>query len=67
MEETKTSHQCLNCERAETDVPLVSLRYAGNQNWICTQCLPTLIHQPQRLAGKLAATEKVAPLPSSEP
>lgn len=57
MNETNTSYSCLNCNRAETEIPLVNLRYAGNQAWICTQCLPTLIHQPQRLADKLVGAE----------
>ncbi|MCP4429062.1 MAG: hypothetical protein GY803_31640 [Chloroflexi bacterium] len=48
---------CLNCEQSETKIPLVSLRYAGQQAWICSQCMPMLIHNPQRLAGKLAGAE----------
>lgn len=54
-------HQCLNCERTENQIPLVSLRYAGGQAWICSQCLPTLIHQPQNLAGKLAGADQIPP------
>lgn len=52
---------CLNCERPETATPLVALRYAGGEAWICSQCLPILIHQPQRLVGKLAGAEHLAP------
>jgi hypothetical protein len=62
MTDTKNTHQCLNCERLETAVPLVNLRYAGQQTWICTQCLPVLIHQPQQLAGKLAGAENLSPV-----
>jgi len=62
MSEAKTLYQCLNCGRAETDIPLVSLRYAGSQAWICSQCLPTLIHQPQQLAGKLAGADSFPPV-----
>jgi hypothetical protein len=40
---------------------LVSLRHAGNQAWICSQCLPVLIHNPQQLIGKLAGAEKIEP------
>ena len=57
MEQTQTPYNCLNCGRSETDIPLVALRYASNQAWICSQCLPTLIHQPERLTGKLAGAE----------
>ena len=61
MEETKNTYRCLNCNRPETAIPLVSLRYAGQSAWICSQCLPVLIHQPERLAGKLAGAENIAP------
>jgi len=52
---------CLNCERPETATPLVALRYNGSQAWICSQCLPILIHQPQRLIGRLAGAENLKP------
>jgi hypothetical protein len=54
-------HHCLNCERTENEIPLVSLRYAGGQAWICSQCLPTLIHKPQNLAGKLPGASQIPP------
>ena len=44
---------CLNCGHSEKDIPLISLRYAGNQAFICSQCMPVLIHEPQRMAEKL--------------
>jgi hypothetical protein len=52
---------CLNCQRSETVIPLVALRYDGSQAWICSQCLPILIHQPQRLIGRLAGAENLSP------
>ena len=52
---------CLNCGRPEAVVPLVSLRYNGNQEWICSQCLPVLIHRPEQLAGKMANAENLIP------
>lgn len=45
---------CISCERAEDIVPLVSITFAKNATWICTQCLPTLIHDPNKLVGKFA-------------
>ncbi len=59
MTNTKNTYQCLNCNRPETQVPLVALRYTEQSVWICTQCLPTLIHHPQQLAGKLAGAENL--------
>jgi len=64
MVETNSPYQCLNCNRSETEIPLVSLRFAGNSAWICSQCLPVLIHHPQQLAGRLAEAET---LPSTPP
>ena len=49
----KESGHCLNCDRSDAEVPLVSLRYTGQSIWICPQCLPSLIHHPERLTGKL--------------
>lgn len=43
---------CISCNRPENVVPLVSITFAKNATWICTQCLPTLIHDPQKLVGK---------------
>ena len=58
---TDTMLTCLNCQRPETMVPLVSLRYQGNSAWICSQCLPILIHDPQQLVGRLANAESIEP------
>ena len=45
---------CLNCERSEVEIPLVSLRYRGKEAWICSACMPQLIHQADLLVEKLA-------------
>jgi hypothetical protein len=47
-------NKCISCEVEETRAPLVSIRYAQNPTWICTQCLPTLIHNPDKLQSKFA-------------
>lgn len=57
---------CLNCDRPENVIPLVSLRYAGQQAWICSLCLPTLIHQPAQLAGRLENAHRITPAPPDE-
>lgn len=54
-----TTTTCLNCDRSDEMIPLVALRYGGNEAWICSQCLPRLIHEPHRLAGKLANAEQI--------
>ena len=45
-------NKCINCEREENVIPLVSITFAQTPTWICTQCLPTLIHNPGQLQSK---------------
>ena len=54
MTNKETTLTCFNCDRSEVEIPLVSLRYAGSEKWVCSQCLPVLIHHPDRIAGKLS-------------
>lgn len=46
---------CLSCGRSESDFPVIVLRLAGHEAHICPQCLPALIHHPDRLTEKLIA------------
>ena len=55
------SPQCINCERTVNQVPLLTLTIQSGAAYICPQCLPTLIHQPQNLVGKLAGAEALQP------
>lgn len=48
-----SSATCLNCGRSEHDFPVLVLRLAGKETSICPQCLPALIHHPDRLNDKL--------------
>ncbi len=52
---------CLNCNRPETETPLVTLRMAGRSLWICPQCLPILIHHPEQLTDKLEQATRIVP------
>ena len=56
-----SSPSCLSCGRSESETPLIHLRYLGREAFICSQCLPTLIHAPQKLAGKLEHAERIKP------
>jgi hypothetical protein len=47
--------QCLNCERSSEQVPLLRLQYLQKEHWICPQCLPILIHKPERLPAVAGA------------
>lgn len=63
MSKNETELNCLNCGRSEANVPLVSARYAGEQIWICSSCLPVLIHRPEQLTGILQGADKIPPSP----
>jgi hypothetical protein len=52
---------CLSCNQSEQEIPLVTLEYQGQQVYICSQCFPTLIHSPAKLAGKIKDAEKIPP------
>jgi hypothetical protein len=43
------TERCLSCERTGEEIPLLRLRYSRREHWICPQCLPVLIHQPEHL------------------
>ena len=62
MSDTR-SEICLNCARSEREIPLISLRYQGNEAWICSQCMPQLIHQPELLADKLSGADSFPATP----
>ncbi len=44
---------CLNCDRTGQETPLLLLTFKSETKYICAQCLPTLIHKPHLLVGKL--------------
>jgi len=44
---------CLNCGASEMDRPLLALRFQDKDVYICPQCMPILIHEPQQLVEKL--------------
>jgi hypothetical protein len=50
---------CLNCNRTEEQVPLVVMQFRGKAIHICPQCLPLLIHKPEKLADKLPGMDFV--------
>lgn len=35
---------CYRCGNTEDDVPVLPSRFQGNSVWVCTRCLPGLIH-----------------------
>lgn len=55
-----TAH-CLVCDRTAQEVPLLAIEYQGHTYHICPEHFPILIHQPQKLAGKLPGAENLKP------
>ncbi len=53
--------KCLVCNRDSHAIPLIELHYQHVSYWICPQDFPVLIHQPQRLVGKLPGAEHLEP------
>ena len=52
---------CLSCDRNESDVPILTLRFQGEEILICSQCLPVLIHKPGKLVGRMKGAEEIEP------
>ena len=54
MTQPESSPSCLHCDASDQQVPLITLRYAARDAWICARCMPVLIHRTDELAAKLA-------------
>lgn len=61
MIESSKINYCLNCNASENEIPLVNLVYAGKPVYICSKCLPILIHKPEMLIGKIDGAENIPP------
>jgi hypothetical protein len=57
-----TTPTCINCERSQAEIPLLLLQFKDQGFWLCSGCLPTLLHQPQKLVGRLAGAEGIQPV-----
>ncbi len=53
---------CINCERTDVQIPLITLTFKGDAKYICAQCLPVLIHKTHLLADKLPGVEIAPPV-----
>lgn len=61
MSDKIITNYCLNCNASENEMPLVNLVYSGKPAYICSKCLPILIHKPELLIGKIDGAEKIQP------
>ncbi len=46
-------NKCLNCEKDDNLVPLLSIKFSSKASWICTECFPIFVHKPEKVADKL--------------
>jgi hypothetical protein len=56
---------CIVCGRDDTQVPLLRFSSRGSELAICSEHMPILIHDPDRLVGKLPGAEDLSPAESS--
>lgn len=66
MNAENTLKTCLSCNRLENEIPLVTLTYSAKPAYICSHCLPMLIHHPEQLIGRLEGAENIPPAEQSD-
>jgi hypothetical protein len=66
MNSQSSRKYCLSCNRSENEIPLIILTYSSRPAFICSFCLPLLIHHPEQLIGKLKGAEKIPPAAADE-
>ena len=54
------STQCFNCQRSETDIPVIAWRYQAQELWVCSECMPLLIHKWPQVVGRLDGSKEQA-------
>jgi len=54
--------KCINCDRSDQQVPLLVMEYQDRDLHICPQCLPLLIHKPEKLSQKLPGMQPGKPV-----
>ena len=53
---------CVNCGCSDEQTPLITLTFKGAAKYICSQCLPVLIHKTHLLVDQFPGIE----LPSNK-
>ncbi len=59
----KPKPTCLVCQATSDEVPLIFLQFREEDNWICPQHLPILIHKPEQVADILPGLK----IPKADP
>jgi hypothetical protein len=53
MNEDPANPRCLNCGTSDSEMPLISVRFSGRPLWVCSKCMPVLIHETDQIKTKL--------------
>jgi hypothetical protein len=48
---------CINCNRTDKQIPLLTFVFNGEEKYICPQCMPIMIHKTHTLADKLSGLD----------
>ena len=59
MDNESVRFVCINCSKSDADVPILRLKYQGEDVSLCSSCLPILLHSPAKLAGRLKGAEQI--------
>ena len=57
----KEQKVCVNCNRSDERIPLLTLTYKSGPKYICAQCLPILIHKTWLLADQFPGVDLTPP------
>ena len=49
---------CFNCRRSEAEIPISNWRYQDGSVWVCSQCLPLLIHKLEQVIDGLQPAQE---------
>jgi hypothetical protein len=56
---------CINCGRAEDELPVSAWHMGGQTFWLCPDCLPLLIHRRAEVMPKWGLTPRSASSPTN--
>jgi hypothetical protein len=50
---------CIACENTSEEAPLFKFKFKGNKYYVCSKHIPSIIHKPEELVGKLPGAESL--------
>lgn len=65
MANPSSTYTCVNCGKSEAEVPILKMRFQGEEVMLCSSCFPILLHRPDQLVGRLKGAEIIKPVSHS--